>query len=696
VNYSTSMIINHAGDGILNYRFYFSDGTNDATGEPTTDHTFTVVATADNAPVLNWTGNAGFETDGVNPDSAASGSNFEFQVKYTDADNDAPTIMQVWVDLASLGGTDYVAGVNYSTSMIINYAGDGILNYRFYFSDGTNDATGDPTTDHTFTVTQTRWGGTCYVSKSGSNTVPYDTWTTAATFIQTAIDYASGNLGVGEVGTVVVAAGTYFENVTMKDAVDLVNNTGDTPIIDGGGTGCAVTLSGPFSIGCTLDGFDVKNGGSNPGIYVHGTGAGVTNTTTINNCSIHGNSGPGIELDGGLALTAPTIDNNNIYGNNQEGISLIYAGSVSHDLTILNNTIYENTLAGINIAGASHVTIGNNNDIYGNYVGVAFDTGGSNPSSAPVRVMGNNIFSNDRGGIYIVDAITDEVTITQNNMYQNIRGGISIQNSCKLVITKNDIHDNVRGGIHTGTDVADGGGFSGSMGSAVLTIRQNKVHNNGGSDYGSGIDVRHASGTIENNLVYENYRGGIRFGWENELDLHITDIRNNTVVSNGNDNNTPEDPTDDRGGGIIYDNLAGAVNDKPEGSPPGKLYIRNNICAYNQKAGLRACFTNTDSSEERDYNLMYSNYEWDSNPDCGWPGDIDMRCINQQYGGCGAHWEYYPTRPVFDYPHDILDDPLFVNITNHNYHLQTGSQARLAGDDGKDMGAYGGTYPIDW
>jgi len=73
-----------------------------------------------------------------------------------------------------------------------------------------------------------------------------------------------------------------------------------------------------------------------------------------------------------------------------------------------------------------------------------------------------------------------------------------------------------------------------------------------------------------------------------------------------------------------------------------------------------------------------------------------MRCTNQQYGGCGAHWEYDPTRVVFDYPHDVMDDPLFVDKDNDDYHLQAGSPAKNAGDDGNDMGAYGGSYPIDW
>jgi hypothetical protein len=511
--------------------------------------------------------------------------------------------------------------------------------------------------------------------------------------IQDAIDDATSG------DTVEVRAGTYNENITMKDGVDVVNYSTDVPVIDADGTNPAVTFDDAFSTGCTLDGFEIKDGGTNGGIYLHGTGAGIDNITTIQDCDIHGNSGPGIKLDGGTALTAPTIDNNDIRNNSQGGIYAINAGSSSEDLVIKNNSIYDHDTygkAGINIGGDSYVTIGNDNHIYDNKPGIAFDTG--DPNTEPVTIIDNHIEDNDDGGICQIDAITGKVTITENDIELNEKGGIGIHDSCELEITKNKIHDNHRGGIHTGTDVADGGGFSGSMGDAILTIRQNKVYNNGESNYGGGIDVRHASGTIENNLVYENHRGGIRFGWENETDDHITAIKNNTVVSNGENS---------LGGGIIYDDLAGAVNAQPEGALPGQLVIRNNISAYNETAGLRvgnmpsgntACPDNDDydSGKYRDYNLLYSNNGTGAD-DCGYPDSLIMSCVNQNFGGCGGIWNPDPPPYVIlEAPNNIIGDPLFTNIGGHDYTLQGSSPAKNAGDDGEDMGAYGGSYPIDW
>ena len=114
-------------------------------------------------------------------------------------------------------------------------------------------------------------------------------------------------------------------------------------------------------------------------------------------------------------------------------------------------------------------------------------------------------------------------------------------------------------------------------------------------------------------------------------------------------------------------------------------------------AGIRACFANTQGSEERDYNLVYLNNV--TNDDCGWYSQsgksygLVMSCINKQFGGCGAQW---PFPFALDGPHDIIADPEFEDKDNDDYHLKSSSPAKNAGDDGKDMGAYGGSDPIDW
>jgi parallel beta-helix repeat protein len=484
------------------------------------------------------------------------------------------------------------------------------------------------------------------------------------------------------------------------------------------GIGSSGTLSSGSSV--TIEGNTIgalsPNHNQEAGIFIMGSGSVtvVIGSTGASNF-IHFNGESGIRLD---TITDLTIDNNTIRNNTKAGILLIDVGTsgVGNEAIVKNSTIQSNSKAGINIGGESYLIVGTNNIIFNNSTGgIAFNMGDvvldpGAPSSGPVTVTGNDhINGNTFGGIGVIDAIstTNTVRITENTIYSNFRGGIGIQNDCKLEITKNTIRNNVRGGIKTGDDSIDPGGFSGTPGSANLTIKQNKVYGNGASGIGGGIDVRHAGGSIYNNLVYENHRGGIRFGdW-------IDEIVNNTVADNGNDNGTPADTDDNVGGGIIYDDISAGdpVNAQPAGNPPAPIPIRNNICTHNYRAGIRACFTNTEGSEERDYNLVYSNNATGAT-DCGWPDSLVMSCVNQNLGGCGGIWDLPdPPKVLMDGPNNKAADPLFENRTADDYRIQSDSPAVDAGDIAYgtdvsippgvgaptiDMGAFGGPDGIDW
>jgi parallel beta-helix repeat protein len=405
-----------------------------------------------------------------------------------------------------------------------------------------------------------------------------------------------------------------------------------------------------------------------------------------------------------------TIDNNEI-NNNSDGQYGLYAPGIRVDdvskVTITRNTIHDNMQAGIAIATNSDVTIGAEssvtgdiadiqnqygNDIYGNYAGVAFGLKKTKPSNGTFVIRGNQIYSNKfgtGGGIAVTREVLGTILIKQNVITDNHRGGIGIQDDCNVEIVQNRIYNQYqRAGIHTGRNGQNWFGVDGG-GGAILTIRQNKIYGNLNVSRGGGIDVRHASGTIENNLVYDNGRAGIRFGdWMDE-------ILNNTVVNNGND-------TNNQGGGIIYDELDDIHTDPPSGVPPAPLLILNNISAHNQKAGIRACFDNTPGFEERDYNLVYSN-NGTGETDCGYPDSLNKRCANKNFGGCGDMWNPIPPpRVILDGPNNIIANPLFKNMVGNNYRLQRLSEGDSnnspginAGDDASDMGAYGGAYPID-
>jgi parallel beta-helix repeat protein len=613
---------------------------------------------------------------------------------------------------------------------------------------GIDDAFDDVPSGGTVTVTDSRTYTECITMKDGVNVIssvgetPTIDCTTAYTATVTFENGISCNLdgfdithssGDGAGVAVDGLSGTVTTTISNCTIHNIANSGG---IRMNGVVDCTITGNtiydcgkGGISVGDVTTTDDVQGGSSitikdntigdntdpytetniEAGIYLKGSGSVTVDIGTVAEPNTICNNGEaGIRLD---TITDLTIDSNTINNNTKGGILLIDVGSGSGDAIVQNNDIYDNSKAGINIGGASYLTIGDNNTIDNNYAGVVFNMGDvvespGSASSGPVKITRNDINTNSWSGIGIIDAITNTVTITdQNDIHDNTRAGIGIQNNCRLVITKNTIRGNDRGGIHTGTDSDDPGGFSGTAGSADLTIKQNKVYGNGETDYGSGIDVRHATGTIYNNLVYENHRGGIRFGdW-------IDEIINNTVADNG-------DAINDQGGGIIYDDISAGdgVNDPPAGDPPAALDIRNNICAYNQKAGIRACFTNTPGSEERDYNLVYSNNGTGAT-DCGWYTDSGISyvtvgnfgCANKQFGGCGADFSGPPH--ALEGPHDIISNPEFENRAADDYRIKSTSPAVDAGDTSYgidvsippgvgtliiDMGAYGGPDGINW
>ncbi|MCP4541512.1 MAG: hypothetical protein GY832_30645 [Chloroflexi bacterium] len=104
------------------------------------------------APTLTWTGENGYISDGVDPDSAPAGSDFEFRIEYTDENNDFPSLIELWVDIndnssyesaevytmteAALMDIDFVDGKMYSKRLALSKSGDNTFNYRFYASGG--------------------------------------------------------------------------------------------------------------------------------------------------------------------------------------------------------------------------------------------------------------------------------------------------------------------------------------------------------------------------------------------------------------------------------------------------------------------------------------------------------------------------------------------------------------------------------
>ena len=123
-------------------------------------------------------------------------------------------------------------------------------------------------------------GASWYVDDDYGNSYP-GTGTPTDPFheIQLAIDAASAG------DAVLVAAGTYYENINMKSGVEILGAGMDFSVIDGGGISSVVTAIGVDAL-AKLDGFTITNG-------VAGRGGGMYNdrsSPTVANCWFSNNS----------------------------------------------------------------------------------------------------------------------------------------------------------------------------------------------------------------------------------------------------------------------------------------------------------------------------------------------------------------------------------------------------------------------
>jgi hypothetical protein len=297
-----------------------------------------------------------------------------------------------------------------------------------------------------------------YVNHSATG--PFDglTWATALTSVQQGLNQAAAG------DQVWVAAGIYFENVTLKDGAALYggfsgnetdifqrNWATNLSILDGNNTNTVVSVPMGVTNTTRIDGFTIRNGDSSAGgggiycsnaspviannvishnsAFYYGGGIGCDfSSATITNNIITGNlaavSGAGIECDG----AAPLIANNRISGNHLSSASLslhlgagIYCDS---DATIVNNSLIGNY--GDGLYGADAVG------------GGIFCSAGSTPLIINNTLLANYALSG--GGIFCV---SNQVVLANNLIAFNSSGivgsnGMVLANNCVYGNGQND------------------------------------------------------------------------------------------------------------------------------------------------------------------------------------------------------------------------------------------------------------------
>jgi parallel beta helix pectate lyase-like protein len=271
--------------------------------------------------------------------------------------------------------------------------------------------------------------------------------------IQAGID-AAGN---GD--TVLVAPGTYVENISFKGkAITVTSSSGPAQtIIDGSQGDIVVRFVSGETRASTINGFTIKDAGAsqypnnNPNLYFHGILVSYTTTNSVSN---------------------PTITNNIITQNHGYGIEVHFGGAfISGNTISYTTTQYDPRMDfgcdyddgdGIYIDGTpndSSVTTVIQGNIIERNVGHCLG-GGIGLYAAGAPTVTNNIIRyneslGEGGGIYMVNG--NALSIVQNLIYGNISagggGGIYLGNSSQnLLIVNNTIVGNT---ISPNPDIID-------------------------------------------------------------------------------------------------------------------------------------------------------------------------------------------------------------------------------------------------
>lgn len=235
---------------------------------------------------------------------------------------------------------------------------------------------------------------TCSFLSAATINVPADQPT-----IQDAINVA--NTG----DTVLVAPGTYSENINFMGKAITVKSSGGTKvtIIDGGKVAPVVTFASGETSKSVLNGFTLQNGSSTfnsqydgGGVYISGASPIVSNNVIQNNVACNGGGGIAVEF------SSARIQNNLIKNNSQSGCSGGIGGG------------------GIAVGGAgSAVIIGNriqNNSWLSSGGGITLFAAGT-PTIENNIISGNSSSGTQGGGMWIVN--DSDALIVQNLFFGN-------------------------------------------------------------------------------------------------------------------------------------------------------------------------------------------------------------------------------------------------------------------------------------
>ncbi|MCY7409989.1 MAG: right-handed parallel beta-helix repeat-containing protein [Chitinophagales bacterium] len=326
---------------------------------------------------------------------------------------------------------------------------------------------------------------------------------------------------------------------------------------------------------------------------------------------------------------------NCVVPNNHDGAGVFIEGKGDH-IEILNCKIHDITgdnAMGITVYGTNKIISVSNLIIDGNEI---YDC---EPAPSETLTLNGNVR---------LFQITNNLIHDVNNIGIDMIGG---EGTCP-----NAANDNARNGICAGNEVYNarsiyGGGYAGGIyidGGDSIVMERNLIH-----DCDLGIEVgcenKNTVATqniIRNNIIYQNDKRGLSFGgydYPNTGKVENCKFYNNTCYNND---------ILDVGEGELYIEYA------------NNCEVKNNIFRGNGNSYLMNFYVTGTNGNSFDYNC------WSVTT-----GNARFVYNNVLYLTYAA----YLTGSLQDV-HSINTDPLFVDVVNNNFHLNTSSLCKDAGD----------------
>ncbi|MFA5375223.1 MAG: right-handed parallel beta-helix repeat-containing protein [Dehalococcoidia bacterium] len=500
--------------------------------------------------------------------------------------------------------------------------------------------------------------------------------------IQHGIDNVSGSI-------VHVAAGTYYENIVLKDGVELLGNGSANTTIDGMRNGSVITAT---DLGNTtrVDGFTVTNGSGTivsvstygGGMYNSNSSPAVTNCTFIRNSAKYG-GGMLNRLYSSPAVTNCTFISNSATVSNACGGGMYNDHSVPiiTNCTFTNNSaIYGGGIANqVSSPAVSNCTFISNSATYGG--------GMSDALSAPAVsncIFINNSASDNGGGMYNIVSSSPTVTncVFSNNSATKYGGGIYNTNSDPTItnctFTNNSAINN-GGGMYS---------YESSPAVSNCSFSNNSASNSGGGMSTSGVSNPTITNcSFQSNSAIKN-GGGIYNSDSVTLPIIIDcSFQDNSALNGGGGMfNAASSPTVTNcsftnnsagyGGGIHNDQSSPAVTNcsfynNSASIDGGGMYnyagspTITNCTFANNSANSGGGMYNTPQSSPTITNCIL----WDDSPN---------EIANFQ---CTPTVTYCDVQGGYSGDHNIDLDPKFVNASGGDLHLNAGSPCIDAGNN---------------